>query len=736
MGQEVTTTLIIDADTSGVDKFSQAMASAEQAAGSGVSAATGFSSSLLAIGGGATAAVLGIKEMLDYVVSANKGLADMQTVAHQVGLTLTDFQGIQFGGAIKGLSTDQINTGLEKSASLLNDASRNSNSLSKELDANGISVKNANGQLISENQLLGIAANLIKNANNPGDELAIAQMLGFTKEWIPLLEQGGGAMSQLGAEAKAAGAVIDDETINKAADFDTQWRKSSVEFSSYMKATLLELLPYIDDLIERTAVWIKTLPKKASDLQPVLDEQQNIFNETFGLPKGTDLQFGITDDAKSAMRDFANSSFFSPEAWAAAGRAIRAQFVTPEQAAASIEPSYPTAAQMDAAFDKANPPDPGSKSHPLPGLSASDYATGGGSVVASKDVANDAVDKAINSLQKHTEATLADAQAVGLGDAALAGFKADAAETAAVMANGGKETDAQVDKFSDLKDAAIAAADALAKAKVASSIDFASKTTFLSADDVAIATQLKGIYGNDIPAALASTEAAAIRTNTAFKGISSAIDTNLTSGLTDIVMGTKSVSAGFQDMGNAIVKAIDQMIIKLYVVTPLMKALQQSGESLGIIPSFNPIAAGGVVPGAIGPTSVGGAPLVGLHSGGIVGSEATFSRYVHPAHFNDAPKFHTGGIAGDEVPIIARKGEGVFTPGQMAALGGSSAQAPAPVIIHNYSGTPPKVETGPNGSPVITIGKMMEDAVGRSLLSGTGQRVLSQQYGIKPFTGQ
>src|ERR1700730_12381443 len=117
MGQQVVTELVIDSSgaTAGANTFAQAMASAEQAANSGVQSLTGFNGGLLALGTGAGAALLAVKGMLDYVVSANKGLADMQTVAHQVGLTLTDFQAIQFGGAIKGLSTDQVNVGLEKS---------------------------------------------------------------------------------------------------------------------------------------------------------------------------------------------------------------------------------------------------------------------------------------------------------------------------------------------------------------------------------------------------------------------------------------------------------------------------------------------------------------------------------------------------------------------------------------------------------------------------------------------
>lgn len=68
---------------------------------------------------------------------------------------------------------------------------------------------------------------------------------------------------------------------------------------------------------------------------------------------------------------------------------------------------------------------------------------------------------------------------------------------------------------------------------------------------------------------------------------------------------------------------------------------------------------------------------VGHHAGGIVGSEPTFMRVVNPAIFAGAGKFHTGGIAGDEVPAILKRGEGVFTEGQMKALGGSNSEMTA-----------------------------------------------------------
>lgn len=54
-----------------------------------------------------------------------------------------------------------------------------------------------------------------------------------------------------------------------------------------------------------------------------------------------------------------------------------------------------------------------------------------------------------------------------------------------------------------------------------------------------------------------------------------------------------------------------------------------------------------------------------FHTGGIVGETAQPGRMVSAGLFAGAPRFHTGGLVAGEVPIIARKGEAVFTPEQM-----------------------------------------------------------------------
>jgi tape measure domain-containing protein len=85
------------------------------------------------------------------------------------------------------------------------------------------------------------------------------------------------------------------------------------------------------------------------------------------------------------------------------------------------------------------------------------------------------------------------------------------------------------------------------------------------------------------------------------------------------------------------------------------------------------------------------------HTGGIIGSSRLSVRQASPGIFANAPKFHGGGIVGQgllpsEQPVITKKGEGVFTPEQMAAMapaggGGQAISITAPITVNGGGGT-------------------------------------------------
>lgn len=132
------------------------------------------------------------------------------------------------------------------------------------------------------------------------------------------------------------------------------------------------------------------------------------------------------------------------------------------------------------------------------------------------------------------------------------------------------------------------------------------------------------------------------------ESLANTLDKSITDGLMEMIEGTKSASQAFADMGRAIVQEMVRIAIQQLVVRTLLRSI-----------------GGGVA-----------------HSGGVIGETAL------------AKRLHTGGVAdrngvvGDEVPVIARRGEVYFTPEQIKALGsavngGRSDQGGKKVEIYN-----------------------------------------------------
>jgi tape measure domain-containing protein len=111
--------------------------------------------------------------------------------------------------------------------------------------------------------------------------------------------------------------------------------------------------------------------------------------------------------------------------------------------------------------------------------------------------------------------------------------------------------------------------------------------------------------------------------------VANSLSTNMTNAFTGMILGTKSVQQGFAEMAQSIMADIIKVAIQELIVKQII---------------------GSVFTG-----------LTHGHEGFSMGGNRTA--------FYGSPRFHGGGIVGDEMPMVARRGEVYFTPEQMSVIG-------------------------------------------------------------------
>lgn len=338
----------------------------------------------------------------------------------------------------------------------------------------------------------------------------------------------------------------------------------------------------------------------------------------------------------------------------------------------------------------------------------------------------DRLETSADSIEKRTAALQAEAGAIDLGTAARERSKITAQlETVAKQVNAaaGKGenvvTQEQRDRINEVADAYANAALAIEKAHIASNIKFGQRTALLDPQDAAIANQLKGIYP-DVATALASVEAHALRTNDALRGISGTMTSTLTTGLTDILDGTKGVGQGFADMSKTIVRALEEAVIKMTIVAPLMRALQAlAGGFLG-----GGASAGGGLLSGIG-------ALFGFDSGGYTGPGGVHqpAGVVHKGEviWSQRDVARAGGVG---VVEAMRLGQVGYARGGAVALpGGSRPATPSGAVTVNLNNAPAGTSVekasatpGPNGGIQLDVmfANSVRGVIRGDMASGTG----------------
>lgn len=538
---------------------------------------------------GVTGLVGGLLTVLSKV---NSELAELQKNAEFTGQTTERFQQIQFAAGQGGVSSEDSVADLRKVASLLSDAKENENSLTKLLDANNIKYKDRNGQVISLNQLLTIAGGLLNKFDSMPEKTKAAQMLGLSESWVAALRNGSKSFEDIAQSANAAGAVIDGATVAKAAAFDREWKKSSAQLAAQFKSTASDIAGWLDDLIDKANELVKTT--LASQNIPSGEQKFNAYADALDILR-KDTQ-GATQDVDQLTRviDRLQTSGKGDPEIVAGLELVRAkaqlaaqmlQAVAEQQSKTEFPSGVPTPSARPAAANNADP-----NAAKLPKRKDGEEA-------------KDAYDRATESIGKHTARLEADAEAVGKGTAATEELRAQYQLLTAAQQAGIPITDKVRDRIQDLAQDAGDAAEALAKARVASEISRGTQTAFLTPADLAIANQLKGIYGDDIPAALRSTEAASLRAVDSLRQLSSLGQDVNRSFLVDFTTQIRNGASAMDALKTAGVNALGKIADKLAAMAADKLWSSAFGGSGGL--NLGSLFGGGGA--SAGPITLGGA---------------------------------------------------------------------------------------------------------------------------------
>jgi len=211
---------------------------------------------------------------------------------------------------------------------------------------------------------------------------------------------------------------------------------------------------------------------------------------------------------------------------------------------------------------------------------------------------------------------------------------------------------------------------------------------------------------------------------------------SLKAGEDAFVQWAKTGKFNAADLFNTIAEEALRAAIRMSVIKPFAGFLDNVFGSIGAS------MFGGGSSAPVGDFPAPG-PVMVAHTGGVIGIDTLASRAVDPTVFASAPKFHGGGVVGGEVPIIAQRGETVFTAGQMRMLGSELGQKTEVNVVVNVDNRAPGTEAtvqarkDPSGNLGLDIVvEKVEGKLARNIGRGEGLApTLERRYGLNPAAG-
>lgn len=178
----------------------------------------------------AGAVITAVQQLTQYVLQLNSALAQTADTAQRVGLSGQQIQGFQAAAGYKGISSADFNSAMMGFNQQIDLARHGLGDLQTLLRANGMSVKDTA-------TTFGQVADLVRNAGSEAQKFSILQQAGLpaTREFVKLMEQGGGAINNIAATS----AKLSDQQLEEAKKLDERWNEIWVNFENSAKRAIV-----------------------------------------------------------------------------------------------------------------------------------------------------------------------------------------------------------------------------------------------------------------------------------------------------------------------------------------------------------------------------------------------------------------------------------------------------------------------------------------------------------------
>ncbi|MGP9804484.1 hypothetical protein [Paracoccus sp. NSM] len=184
---------------------------------------------------------LGAGQLASSIRGTVAELSGLAKVADRIGIGTEALQGLQRGFDLSGVAAEDLNKALEIFTRNIGQAVNGAGPLSQSLDQFGISVRNSNGEIKSQLELLKEVADVMRALPSDAQRMDLA-----TKAFgrggaamVNAMREGGDSIDAMMDAAREAGVVIEDDLIRRAEILDDKFAELSRSVGTWIKRLLV-----------------------------------------------------------------------------------------------------------------------------------------------------------------------------------------------------------------------------------------------------------------------------------------------------------------------------------------------------------------------------------------------------------------------------------------------------------------------------------------------------------------